>query len=86
MVRANSPQPNATEPRELDSRTSDGIHVQLLWHSLDGHVSVAVNDTKTGEAFELEVSHGQHALDVYHHPYAYAATSVPSAATASCRA
>ena len=59
--------------RELDSRTSDGIHVQLLWHSLDGHVSVAVNDTKTGEAFELEVRPGHRALDVFHHPYAYAA-------------
>jgi hypothetical protein len=72
MVRANSPHSIATEPRELDSRTSDGIHVQLLWHPLDRHVSVAVNDTKTGEAFELDVRHRQNALDVYHHPYAYA--------------
>jgi hypothetical protein len=83
MVRANSPDRNepriATQARELDSRTSDGIHVQLLWYPLDGHVSVAVNDTKTGEAFELEVRHGQHALDVYRHPYAYAAPNVPSA-------
>jgi hypothetical protein len=77
MVRANSPRSIATQPRELDGRRNDGIHVQLLWHPLDGHVSVAVNDTKTGEAFELEVRPGQHALDVYHHPYAYAATNVP---------
>ena len=76
MVRANPTHSIATQPRELDSRTSDGIRVQLLWHPLDGHVSVAVNDTKTGAAFELNVRHGQHALDVYHHPYAYAATNV----------
>jgi hypothetical protein len=58
--------------RELDSRTSDGIRVRLLWHPADGHVSVAVNDTKTGEAFELPVREGTRALDVFNHPYAYA--------------
>ena len=79
MVSANSPAPNAS--RELDSRTSDGIEVQLLWHPLDGHVSVTVKDGKTGEAFELVVRPGQRALDVYHHPYAYAAASSASAAT-----
>ncbi len=59
--------------RELDSRTSDGIHVRLLWHPMDGHVSVAVHDTKTGDAFEVPVGAGERARDVYHHPYAYAA-------------
>jgi len=61
--------------RELASRTSDGIHVQLLWHwhPGGGHLSVAVNDTKCGETFELEIHHGDRALDVFHHPYAYAA-------------
>ena len=39
--------------RELDSRTSDGIHVRLLWHRHDARVAVAVHDTKTGDAFEL---------------------------------
>jgi hypothetical protein len=78
MASANSTHPIATEPRELDSRTSDGIHVQLLWHPLGGHVTVAVTDTKMGQAFELEVGHGQRALDVFHHPYAYAATNVHS--------
>jgi hypothetical protein len=78
MVSANSTHSIATEPRELDSRTSDGIRVELLWHPLDGHVSVAVNDTKTGEAFELEVRHSQQPLEVFHHPYAYAAINVDS--------
>ena len=59
--------------RELDSRTSDGIHVRLLWHPDDARVSVAVHDTKTGDAFELPVPDGSRALDVFHHPYAYAA-------------
>lgn len=59
-----SPMPMA--PRELDSRVGDGIHVQLLWHPDDGHVSVAVDDAKTGETFELAVCHGQRALDVLH--------------------
>jgi hypothetical protein len=58
--------------RELDSRVSDGIHVRLLWHHADGHVSVAVHDTKTGDAFELHVGDSARVLDVYHHPYAYA--------------
>jgi hypothetical protein len=61
----------AAPVRELDSRTSDGIHVQLLWYPQDGHLSVAINDTKTADAFELDVRHGQSALDVFHHPSAY---------------
>jgi hypothetical protein len=61
--------------RELDSRTSDGIHVRLLWHPEDGHVSVAVHDTKTGDAFEVPVEATARARDVYHHPYAYAAAA-----------
>jgi hypothetical protein len=34
---------------------------------------VAVTDTKTGEAFELPVREGERALEVFYHPYAYAA-------------
>jgi hypothetical protein len=62
-----------TTTRELDSRTNDGIHVRLLWHPDNARVSVAVHDTKTNEAFELPVPDGSRALDVFHHPYAYAA-------------
>ena len=35
---------------------------------------VAVNDSKTGDSFSLEVHEGERALDVFHHPYAYAAS------------
>jgi hypothetical protein len=66
-------QPRTQITRELDRRTGDGIEVRLLWSQNDGHVSVAVTDTKSGEAFELPVRDGEHALDVFHHPYAYAA-------------
>jgi hypothetical protein len=59
--------------RELDSRSSDGIEVRLLWCRNDGHVTVAVTDTKTGKAFELPVREDERALEVFHHPYAYAA-------------
>jgi hypothetical protein len=59
--------------RELDSRISDGIHVRLLWSPSDGQVSVAVDDSRTGDAFELPVPDGIRALDVFRHPYGYAA-------------
>ena len=65
--------PHTHMTRELDSRTGDGIEVRLLWSQSDGHVTVAVTDTKTGEALELPVREGERALDVFHHPYAYAA-------------
>ena len=59
--------------RELDSRMGDGIRVRLLWHSVDSRVSVAVQDTRTGETFEVPVGDNDRPLDVFHHPYAYAA-------------
>jgi hypothetical protein len=59
--------------RELDQRCSDGIDVQLLWNAREDRVFVAVSDRKTGETFELEVRERARALEVFHHPYAYAA-------------
>ena len=59
--------------RELDRRTNDGIDVRLLWCEHDGRVIVAVRDAKTGDAFAVEVQEGERALDVFRHPYAYAA-------------
>src|SRR6516225_8512446 len=49
----------STMPRELDTRQGDGICVRLLWHPDDGHVSVAVIDTKTGETFDLFIHDGE---------------------------
>jgi hypothetical protein len=59
--------------RELDHRSTDGLEVTLRWHSQTNVVTVAVLDTKSSEAFELVVPDGDDALDVFHHPYAYAA-------------
>jgi hypothetical protein len=59
--------------RELDQRCSDGIDVQLLWKPREDRVFVAVSDRKTGETFELEVRERARALEVFHHPDAYAA-------------
>ena len=58
-------QPRTQITRELDRRTGDGIEVRLLWCQNDGHVTVAVTDTKTGEAFEVPVREGEHALEVF---------------------
>jgi hypothetical protein len=63
----------STLTRELDSRVSDGIEVRLLWREQDDRVLVAVRDGRTGDAFSVEVADDQRALDVFHHPYAYAA-------------
>ncbi|HEX2411465.1 MAG TPA: hypothetical protein VHJ39_09875 [Solirubrobacteraceae bacterium] len=59
--------------RELDHRTNDRIDVWLLWREHDNQVLVSVADEKTGDKFTLEVREGESALDVFHHPYAYAA-------------
>jgi hypothetical protein len=60
-------------PSELDHRSNDRIDVWLLWCERDNRVLVAVADEKTGERFEIELREGEQALDVFNHPYAYAA-------------
>ena len=67
---------NQTSMRELDSRVSDGIEVRLLWSTADGSVSVSVNDTRTGQAFTVDVPDVKRSLDVFHHPFAYAPAGV----------
>lgn len=62
-----------TTLRELHSRVNDGIHVRLLWSEREGRLAVAVTDTRTGEAFCIEVRDGEKALEVFNHPFAYAA-------------
>lgn len=57
---------------ELDQRSNDGIDVRLLWNSRTDRVSVAVEDQRSGEFFELPVVDPNDALVAFHHPYAYA--------------
>lgn len=57
---------------ELDSRMSGGLEVTLLWNRRSDELTVCVRDSHTGSYFELQAEH-DNALDVFHHPYAYAA-------------
>ena len=58
---------------ELDSRTTDGIEVRLLWHREENRVTVTAFDERAGELLEVAVRDYERALDVFQHPYAYAA-------------
>jgi hypothetical protein len=59
--------------RELDRRLHDRIDVRLLWRASDDRVIVTVADEKTGERFTVDVGDDECALDVFRHPFAYAA-------------
>jgi len=59
--------------RELDSRVTDGIDIRLLWSPDDDQAWVSVSDPKTGDSFRIPVRGDERALDVFHHPFAYAA-------------
>jgi hypothetical protein len=61
-----------TERRELAHRTSDGIEVTLYWTKPSDRVTIAVLDTRSGDAVEFDVD-GSAALGAFNHPYAYAA-------------
>ncbi|HWD69547.1 MAG TPA: hypothetical protein VG293_05090 [Solirubrobacteraceae bacterium] len=58
--------------RELDSRLVDGLRVALWWEPEASLVWVSVLDTRSGDAFSIEVKAGQQPLDVFRHPFAYA--------------
>jgi hypothetical protein len=57
--------------KELAYRDSGGIAVSLRWNRETGHVSVLVEDSDLGESFVVRAEPEQ-ALQVFHHPYAYA--------------
>ncbi len=59
-------------PIELDSRTQDGVEVSLLWQPETDVVIVDVTDERVGQRFQLVVD-AEEALDVFRHPFAYAA-------------
>ena len=63
----------ADTSRELDHRVSNGVEVALHWHPVTDHVSVTVLDSSSGHSFELVLADDDNALDVFEHPYAYAA-------------
>jgi hypothetical protein len=57
---------------ELASRESGTLHVALIWRREADIFMVSVDDPAIGDRFELVVE-DRNALDVYYHPYAYAA-------------
>jgi hypothetical protein len=61
------------ERKELAHRTADGIEVTLLWTSLSDTLSVTVRDWRVDDAFELVLERTDNPLEVFQHPYAYAA-------------
>jgi hypothetical protein len=59
---------------ELDHRSADGIEVSLLWSRMTNKLMVAVADSRSGESFKVQAP-AEKALDVFQHPFAYAAAA-----------
>ena len=57
--------------RKLAYRSTNGIDVFLIWYRADDSLAVVVID-ESADSFELAVT-AQEAIDVFEHPYAYAA-------------
>jgi hypothetical protein len=57
---------------ELHHRSADGIEVTLLWSRRSNTLTVAVEDSRSGETFLLPAP-ADKALDIFEHPFAYAA-------------
>lgn len=55
---------------ELAQREIDGIVVRLLWDALNNSVIVKYRDSRTGDAFDVQVPRNR-ALDAFNHPNAY---------------
>jgi hypothetical protein len=59
------------QEKGLAHRESDGIAVSLHWNPKTGDISVLVEDSDLDESFVVRAEPEQ-ALQVFHHPYAYA--------------
>lgn len=62
-----------TAIEELDSRRTHEIQVSLLWRRDDNRLWVSVLETLTGHVFNVDVEEGERPLEVFNHPFAYAA-------------
>jgi len=60
-------------PRELAHRVNDGVQIVLFWNEATDELTVCVSDERSRAYFELAARRDQ-ALDVFYHPYAYAAS------------
>jgi hypothetical protein len=59
--------------RELTQRLTGAVEVALLWLTGTDCLWVSVRDASGGVDFRLEVDPAE-AMEVFHHPYAYAAS------------
>ena len=57
---------------ELARRTGDNLAVSLFWRQEDNRLRVVVTDATAGREFALD-AHPENALDIFYHPFAYAA-------------
>lgn len=62
-----------TSIQELATRTVAGLHVQLLWSAVERRAWVSVIDVTRDQTVNVPISSSQSPLDVFHHPFAYAA-------------
>jgi hypothetical protein len=58
---------------ELAARESNGVSVRLFWSRSTNLLTVTVDDATNGESFELVLAEHERPLEVFYHPYAYAA-------------
>ena len=61
-----------TNEIERAHRESGGTHVALMWSREDARLTVSVVGAGEDDSFELDAAESS-ALDVFYHPYAYAA-------------
>ena len=73
----------STTEQELHSRVNGGVHVRLMWRAHDDYLFVYVIDRRQGQEFRVEVRDRARALDVFNHPFAYAALDLARELTAA---
>jgi hypothetical protein len=73
MTGSDNHSPGYAKRIALAQRTSGGIRVTLLWAAETNAVAVHVHDASVNDQFELDVAPGANPIDVFEHPYAYAA-------------
>ena len=62
---------NEAQVIELADRRSDDVLVSLMWGRRSGRLWVLVTDLGNGEVERID-ARADNALDVFHHPFAYA--------------
>ncbi len=67
-------------PKMLLLRRSGTTEVALFWSRRTHRAAIAVDDEATGQHFELPIGPDDSPLDLFEHPFAYAAVDPPSEA------